>query len=592
MRNRFSKYVFTVIAISALSLIGSAAYGQDRNSDHGSDHHQGLVQDWSGHHVNYSRMGPRDSIIAAQRDVRALDSWAASIRKDPTRWHFGQRVSSGTTQHRDWSISLGGGSINATMYPAKYTFDPNATPNCSTDFIVYPVNIAGSATQPNIVAFNNLYSGTTPAIGICNRGTPPAGDSGTAATVIWSYDINAIGGTVPISPTVSLDGSKVVFVESAAGVPAHFHVLAGKTGDGVDTTTPNAQNVLIPKVITSFSSNAPAAGSGAVTDLTLGSTAADTNTLSSPFIDYAFDYAYVGNDNGTLFRVTHVFCTQDPACSGGTPPAPSLDASWGTAGALSVCPGFKMTGPVKDGVSGNIFVGCSDGKLYGITTSGGTVTTFPVTVGDGTATGGVVDPPMVDSVNGWVYATAGSSSGGTAVLVQASTTGASAARTATLGAGGQFNVHAPAFNDAYFASGTSSSWLMYAYSVDTGNTTDELFGVTFTGSHLMNTGAPANTLLSPGSTKVEFSPLTEFFNAGNDQLFVSTLISANPNFIEVPITTFPLTYGGAVGVQETGAGTSGIVVDNASGDSQASSVYFGTIGGGNTAVKLTQSGLN
>jgi len=40
---------------------------------------------------------------------------------------------------------------------------------------------------------------------------------------------------------------------------------------------------------------------------------------------------------------------------------------------------------------------------------------------------------------------------------------------------------------------------------------------------------------------------------------------------------------------ETG-GTSGIIVDNTSGSAQASSIYFSNLGS-NTAVKLTQSGL-
>ena len=133
------------------------------------------------------------------------------------------------------------------MYPAKFTFDVNATANCATDFIVYPVNVAGSGTQPNIVAFNNLYSGTTPTAGICNR-TPVGGvDDGVSATTFWSYNIQAAGGRVATSPALSLDGTKVAFVETAAGA-AHFHVLAWKSGDGVAA---NLQSVISPKTINS-----------------------------------------------------------------------------------------------------------------------------------------------------------------------------------------------------------------------------------------------------------------------------------------------------------------------------------------------------
>ena len=42
----------------------------------------------------------------------------------------------------------------------------------------------------------------------------------------------AAGGLVATSPALSLDGTKVAFVETGSGT-AHFHVLAWKSGDGV-----------------------------------------------------------------------------------------------------------------------------------------------------------------------------------------------------------------------------------------------------------------------------------------------------------------------------------------------------------------------
>ena len=32
------------------------------------------------------------------------------------------------------------------MYPAKFSFNPHATPSCANDFVVFPVNAVGSAT--------------------------------------------------------------------------------------------------------------------------------------------------------------------------------------------------------------------------------------------------------------------------------------------------------------------------------------------------------------------------------------------------------------------------------------------------------------
>jgi hypothetical protein len=100
-----------------------------------------------------------------------------------------------------------------------------------------------------------------------------------------------------------------------------------------------------------------------------------------------------------------------------------------------------------------------------------------------------------------------------------------------------------------------------------------------------------------GSAPVDFSPVTELLNGANDQVFVSGLTVASPNFIEYNMnaflalfpTSFPPSGVTGATATETG-GTSGIVVDNTSGSAQASSIYFGNLGS-NTAVKLTQSGL-
>ncbi len=580
-------------AICVMTLLGSAAYGQERG--HTVAHPNGLVQDWSWHHLVFPQIGPQRSLLALQHDSRAIANWQAAIRRELVRWHFGELSKARSTEHRDWSISLGGGTTAPAMYPAKFTFDINATPDCTTDFIVFPVNVAGSSSQPNLVAFNNLYSGTAPGpTGICNRTPNPGVDDGISATTLWSYNIDAIGGAIATSPALSLDGTKVAVVESAPGVPAHFHVLAYNATDGQDAT--NLQNVLLPATISNFSTTAPAAGSGTATDLVLGSTSADTNTLSSPFVDYARDLAYVGNDNGTLFRVRDVFCTNDPGpCSGATPPAPSLDATWGTAGALAVCPGFQMTAAVVDNLTGHIFVGCSDGNLYGFTFAGVAISSSSVNVGDGsTPAGGIVDAPIIDPVNGFVYVTTGSGAvTGTGAVVQASTVDFGGQRIARVGAGGVFNVHSPAFNDAYFSSAIPANWLLYVVGLNNAGSLDAVYGVTFSATHVMQQGAPTHTFAVSGSTPAEFSPLTEFLNGGTDQLFVSALTTVNPNFIEFNINTFPTSFPATNTFEGNGitGGTSGIIVDNAAAVNQASSVYFGAAGT-NTAVKLTQNGLD
>ena len=589
-------------------------------------------QDWSTRHAIYSQTGTSAALEAARSDPRALFRWremeereaqqreALAIlgfrgRRLPHR--FPNRVDA--AMHRDWSINLGTAGTAPSMYPAKFSFNPNATPTCANDFVVFPVNAVGGAAQPNIVAFNNLYSGSTAlngSNGFCNR-TPVAGkDTGIAATVLWSYNVNKIGGAVTTSPVISFDntGSKIAFVESLAGQPAHFHVLAWKSGDG---QVSNLQSVLTPATINTFVVTAPAIGSGTATDLALGALATASDTLSSPYVDYGNDLAYVGNDIGVLYRIKNVFCTTT-ACANA---APSLDASWGTGGALTIggtCTG-KLTAPVQDAINFNIYVGCSDGKLYSISQTG---TIKSLVVGDGVAAkvyGGIVDPPIVDGVNGFIYAVSGSANNAAnGVLVQAKADFSSSVA-ATIGVGNQCNLHSPTPNNAYFTSITSAGALMYVgglgttgtvpqpcTAVSNGTATVALYGITFGATGTMTSGVPANTFALGGGPGYEFAPLTEFYNSttATDWLFYAALQSGQTNIASSNITAgFPA---GFSALTTEGVGTSGMVVDNGANTAtypQAASIYFNALQEnaacnnntngqtGGCAVKLTQAAL-
>jgi len=189
-------------------------------------------------------------------------------------------------------------------------------------------------------------------------------------------------------------------------------------------------------------------------------------------------------------------------------------------------------------------------------------------------------------------------------LVQASTVDLSGKVTATLGAGGLFRQHAPAFNAAYFSSGTPANWLIYDWATNSSNQV-AIYGVGFVAGHVMTGGPAGHVIAWAGSNGNEFSPVTEFLNGAADQLFSSGIAPDNANFVENNINTFPTAFPPIDGSNADGAttveggGTSGIIVDNDSGLAQASSVYFGVLstGGvgtnpnGNTAVKLTQTGL-
>ena len=81
-----------------------------------------------------------------------------------------------------------------------------------------------------------------------------------------------------------------------------------------------------------------------------------------------------------------------------------------------------------------------------------------------------------------------------------------------------------------------------------------------------------------------------------DRLFLSLRTTAVVEFFDVSSSSTPVLggMGGVLPVTEAG-GTTGIIIDNLNSASEASSIYFATLGnascGARCAVKLTQGGL-
>jgi hypothetical protein len=594
-------------------------------------HHDSSVTDWTHDHMLYPRIGPMDRLIALQKDPRAIQHWQESYRKDYVRWrgHEGHRGEhrNRSYMHPDWNILLGGSMDNAT-YASKWTFDSNesltgAGPDagaCATDYLVVPIDptSAGGAgvSQPNIIGLNNLYSGTAPGpTGVCNRPGPPAGDDGVSATQYFSYTVIGDDGIVATSPATSMDGNFIAFVEVGTVAGARFHVLAWAAGDG--NTAGNRQDALtssiqIPGTVP-FATAQLVAGSGTATDLALG---AATDSFSSPYVEYSDDVAYVGDDAGNIYKIKNVFCPAWAPCGGALP---SLDGSFGTGGVMNVGAVCQLSGITVDGSGGNIYAGCSDGNLYAFTSTGTPVTGSPLAVGEGTgvqADGGIIDAPMLDVVNRWVYVETGDCTNtalaactvGNPILVQASMSNLGTNSVATLGPGGNFfNIHHPAFNDAYFSSGTAANWLLYEFASDNAGPTPPgggaspeivLYGITFGPLHAMVGGPPANAFGFTGPGALEVSPLTEFLTTGGeDRIFASNLGPGPGNVVAFNITAgFPST-GTVESFNTQGTGTSGIIADNTdSAAGQANSIYFGPLGAvgtnPNTVVKLTQGNVS
>jgi hypothetical protein len=326
----------------------------------------------------------------------------------------------------DWSAALGvtnfaaiNSATAAPIYPAKYTFDPNAAPSCTTDYVVFATGAAGTNTGlsrvPSIAAFNELYTS--------QAGGTPAGFCGTTGpSVAWAYlnvtcATSTSASTDPISssPVLSLDGKKVAWVTSTGKV----QILT------IGTVGTNGSSATNPVCIQNAPSGVATSPNNAVLNsVTLANAAHNPVSgvsLSSVFVDYNSDSAYVGDNDGYLHKITPFFTAGGalqevttpswqsrhaylvgsiivdsngfieqataavfPFSSGAT--APTWNQTWGgtttddrvtwtnkgsgggwpvyVTGVSTHLDTAPLSAPVFDFVSKNIFVGDQNGSLY------------------------------------------------------------------------------------------------------------------------------------------------------------------------------------------------------------------------------------
>ncbi len=580
----------------------------------------GLVNDWSDRHLVFSNPGTeRDAIWNGTHD-----SWLKVVN-DPR--YIMQQIKRNTPSHgqsfgapgvhRDWAVSLGAGQVAQNMYPAKFTWDINATPNCTNDFVVYGLNHTGTAGgQANLVALNNLYEGTG---GLCGTGT---------ASYYWAYNATTHSGTVTTSPVLSQDGTEVMYIESGTS-GSYLHILKWKSADH---GTPIASVAPANAITNASMSTCGTGGTGSCVDtITLSTTTGHTITYSSPFYDYTNDILYVGDDDGTLYKVT-------PVLKGTTAPAVT---------SLVVLTGEPLTSPVYDSGSGNVFVG-AEYYLYAVKGGPGValaLQTHPqLTVGYvGTCSGHnnnyLYDGPIVDSGNGWVYEWVTDLGTGTGTLttnvIQAHTAGTNSpsgtswtiTASPTVGNGnttcnsaGFFPTHIPTFDNNYYA-GTVTTGHMWVCgrSTTSSDSMAEIWEIPTSGTNgqLATTATAFAGLINSSANYVhaQCSPMTEIYNGSTDYIFVGEGCVAggvgctdalgdlygfkptDPTNGSAPTATALTTYA----TPTAAGGTSGIVVDNVSGAAQASSIYFTTQATSTTvcgstaaycAIKLTQAALN
>ena len=187
-----------------------------------------------------------------------------------------------------------------------------------THFTWGAVTAGTNGSQANIVALNQLYSGSgTP---LCTGLTDPE--------FIFSYASGV--GPVATSPSLSLGGQAVSYVENDPNVGAIFHVLTfgiGSTEYGAGCASSNngtmmptcATNPVIPGSTANSTARDFMLPLGLVAANAATAVAGAADNFSSPFTDYANDTTFVGDNNGYLYSITPTF-GGTPAYAGGNFP--------------------------------------------------------------------------------------------------------------------------------------------------------------------------------------------------------------------------------------------------------------------------------
>jgi hypothetical protein len=551
----------------------------------------GFPIDWSYKHVAYHPGSTLAEVRKMEGDPRYLrnqylrENVLSRDAYNPLEASTGRSTTKKGKLSIDWAVSLAKGSVAQNMSPAKYSFNTSGAASCS-DWVVFGLNVAGNtasgAGQANLIAVNNLYGS--------------ANGCATNPQVIFAY---ATSGPITTSPVISYsdNGQQVAFIDNESG-KATLHVVKYATGSSNGTAA--GAPVTYP-------------GTGTEVHYSYSST---TNTNSPMFVDYFNDAAYVGDDGGTLYKISPIFGAISKSVS------PSL--VWSAA--LPNTPG-TLTGPVLDQMNNVVLVGASNGYLYARKASDGTAISGTNSLQVGSAA--IVDPPVIvmegTGLLTYVFATSSCNSGSTnGVLYVASEQSTGLANVSAENIGKSHNscatnnLHAPALDDNVYSGTAGYVYVCGTQTVTTGQGGQPVNPELYSFSFPENGGVlGSGSTLTPSGTSSgdECSPLTYFTSNSTSKIFLGVGSSATDGWIN----SSTVTSGGSIGSLTTQTtpsatgGTSGIIVDNSSSTSSLANLYFSGLAAGNvgagassgscksftvngsnvsTTVTLTGTGLN
>lgn len=632
-----SRFGLVMLGMTALVVAISAPAGRG----------QGIPEDWADRHAVFSNPGSiadavnsgsvekwyrivsnprfiaqdRKRRSAATRSIhrdKSFDSFEesrlfANRERDRDRNNGGGRGNKPdeVVLQKDWSMRIGtGGKISPGQFPAKYSFDDSSAfcdSDTTPDFVVFPNGIKGvGTTAADIIAYDNIYSG-------CTGFT-------TGPLIYWSY--NTDGGTIITSPVLSADGTQVAFIATgtaSSGMGTAALVILKWKAPATKGTNATTLGLTNTPAASYRNCTAPC-----MTQVALSGGSDDS--ISSPYYDYGNDVLYVGDDSGTLHKLTNIFLSGTPTEITGGGAASGWPQTIAGAG--------KLTSPVFDVSTGNLIVGTAAGTLVripgGAHLVGGGSSNIVVSGVLSLYAKGISAAPIVDSQADRVYVdaacdavnTCGDVAHASNSAVYQVTTSFPSGSTGTkqtfgLNSNGVLSLFAGSFDHLYFTS-VNNTGNLYVCGISTAhNNRPSLYQIPIT-NNVMGTPREGPELSTVGSN---CSPVTEVFSrAGNDFLFLSQTgfnVTAAPIFCPGGsgcIMSFEVSSGAALTTSKAttasaGAvsGTSGIIIDNVlSMPAGTSQVYFtplnngtckgnGTFGGASNvgcATQMSQTVLN
>jgi hypothetical protein len=481
--------------------------------------------------------------------------------------------------------------------------DASITATTTMTNFVWSVFTGGASPLSSIVAYENLYP-------TCNGGVP---------TTAWAY---GTGGTVTTSPVISLDGTQVAFVQNSAAGAAQLVIIkplvtSGEAfnNPGAITSEPNAA------AYRSCASDCmyviPFAQDGSDPNLPSDGLAPAGSGGSSVWEDYAFDVAYVGDDQGYLHSFTGVF-TGSPA------EVTSGSFTW----PVSVCPipcasnaenANPLTSPVYDESRGVIYVGDFGGKVDWINVSSSTIsansTTYPpgtVTTSTGIGAGNqdLYDAPLVDpsaGTGGYLYemvaddqtANCASSNpcSGIFQLAGEFIDGTAGTEEATGYTTIARPVYTGSFDNAYY-SGTAAGHLYVCGGSSATSAHPTLYAITFSSTaHTAMSGVTTGPALS--SAGATCSSITEAYNPTGtpaDYIYTSVTASGSTSGCTAVGCVVGYNVNSVLSTSSTGAGfpatggTSGISIDNFVTTTGDSNIYYSPLTTANCTTPAVAGG--